>query len=149
MRQIVNAARVAPLVRQTAASIVRGLSGVDGVRQARTIREWITEHVTFLRDPHGAEALHAPVLLLRAILTQGSVAVDCDDVAMLSAALGKSIGLRARFVVVGFRSPQSPFRHVWADLSDPRFPVWVDMDVTRPLQGLSAAKISRSYVTEV
>lgn len=149
MRRLVSSGAVTPLVRTAAASIVRGIPGMDGTLQAKTIREWIADHVDFLRDPYAVEALHEPAVMLRAILTRGVAQVDCDDVAILAAALGRSIGLRARFVVVGFNSPKAPFRHVWAELADPRAVMWVDMDVTRPAQGLSALPISRSIYVEV
>lgn len=149
MRRLAINAAVQPAVREVGARIVLGVPGMDGTLQAKVIREWIADHVEFLRDPYGVEALHEPVVMLRAILTRGVVQVDCDDVAILAAALGRTIGLRARFVTVGFNSPTAPFRHVWTELADPRAQVWVDVDVTRPAQGLSALPISRSYVVEV
>ncbi|MGH3589542.1 MAG: transglutaminase domain-containing protein [Pseudonocardiaceae bacterium] len=113
------------------------------------MREWVEAHTEFLRDPDGAEMLHGPSWQIQTVLTQGRVYVDCDDVAMLAAALGKAIGLRARFVVVAFSSPNAPFRHVWTELSPRPTPQWVEVDVTRPAQGLPFNLITRSIALEV
>jgi transglutaminase-like putative cysteine protease len=149
MRALVRGSLTQPLVRQAAASIVDGMPGMSSSLQIRAIRNWIEDHVTFLRDPRGVEALHTPELMVRTILTRGALAVDCDDVAMLAAALGMSIGLRARFVVVGFHSPSAPYRHVWTDLGDPSGKGWLDLDTTRPSQSIVTAMIARRLVQEV
>jgi len=96
------------------------------------------------------EMLHGPAWQVQQIRARGIVQVDCDDVAMLAAALGKAVGLRARFVVVGFDSRTAPYRHVWAELSPrARVPMWSEMDVTRPAQGLPFDRIARVFNFEV
>ncbi|MEE8177710.1 MAG: hypothetical protein V3T65_06925 [Acidobacteriota bacterium] len=60
----------------------------------------------------------------------GAAQVDCDDAAVLSAALGKAVGLKPRFVVLGFEGPTGPYRHVYTELFDGV--AWTEMDVTRP-----------------
>ena len=130
-----------PDVRLTAVRIASGLR--DGTEQAVAIRGWLEDHVSLMRDPDGVEMLHGPKWQVRTALTQGIVNVDCDDVAMLAAALGKAVGLRARFVVVGFGSPKAPFRHVWTELASPGSNVWIECDITRPSQGLPFEAIGR------
>lgn len=136
MRSLSRAASYDPTTRTAAVKLVAGTSGKDGREQARTIRSFLEDHTSFLRDPHGTEALHDPKMLLRTILTGHIAYVDCDDVAMLAAALGLAIGLRARFVLLAFGTPTSPFRHVFAELGDPRTGRWYEMDITRPAQDL-------------
>lgn len=148
MRGMVMREFLSPYIRLTASEIVAGLGGIDGNEQAHAIREWVDLHTEFLRDPDTVEMLHGPVWQVQRIIDMGRVNVDCDDVAMLAAALGKSIGLRARLVAVGFHSPNAPFRHVWAELRSPRGEQWIDMDVTRPAQGLPAT-ISRRTTLDV
>lgn len=147
MRAMVYREFMNPVVRLTATQLVAGIGGKDGVEQAHTIRDFLTQHTEFLRDPDGVEMLHGPVWQLQQIRSRGVVQVDCDDVAMLAAALGKSIGLRARFVVVGFGGKNAPYRHVWTELGTGN--TWVDMDVTRPAQGLPFGMISRSLMQSV
>lgn len=144
MRSMVNREFLNPVVRLTASNIVSNISGKDGLVQAQEIRGWLESHVDFLRDPDGVEMLHGPIWQIKQILSTGRLQVDCDDVAMLSAALGKSIGLRARFVVVAFDYSNAPYRHVWTELSPYSVDAWTDMDITRPMQGLPFDRITRA-----
>lgn len=147
MRMMVYREFVTPIVRITAGEITAG-SGNDGYEQAQLIRDFLTTHTEFMRDPDGVEMLHGPAWQLQQIRSTGVVRVDCDDVAMLGAALGKAVGLRARFVVVAFGGKKAPYRHVWAEVS-PNGREWVDMDVTRPAQGLPFDVISRTLTVGV
>lgn len=131
MRQIVRAQIALPIVRLTAAAIVRG-TGTDYDRQIFLLRQWITAHIGFLRDPDGHELLHTPDLVLTAVASAGSVDVDCDDVAMVAAALGLSIGLRAQIQMVG---EWGGYTHIWTDLGAPlRITHWQDLDIARANQ---------------
>jgi len=88
-------------------------------------------------------------LVQRSAGQRGVAQVDCDDVAMLGAALGKAVGLRARFVAVAFGPRGAPYRHVWAELGPRTNNVWLDMDTTRPAQGLPMHLISRVMTKDV
>lgn len=149
MRFMATRDAMMPMVRLTASGIVAGLGGKDGFEQAQAIREYVAQHTEFLRDPDMVEMLHSPVWQLRQIQQRGLVQVDCDDVAMLAAALGKSIGLRARFVAVAFDGINAPFRHIWAELSPRMVNAWVDVDTTRPAQALDFPRVSRAIVKDV
>lgn len=148
MRQVARGGAINPLVRQTAVDLAYGM-GTNPLAQARTIRAWLEQNTLFQRDPYGVEAIHTPEAMIRQVLTSGRASVDCDDVAVLAASLGLTLGLRARFVTVGFHSPKSPYAHVWAELADPRRPVWIECDITRPAQGMSGAVIARRHIVEV
>src|SRR4051812_8180403 len=91
MRSMVYREFMSPVVRLLATDIVRGIGGKDGVEQAHTIRDFLEQHTEFLRDPDGVEMIHGPVWQIQQILRRGVVQVDCDDVAMLAAALGKAV----------------------------------------------------------
>lgn len=149
MRRLVLREMVHPAVRALASRLAGSAGTVDPLEQARAIRSFVADRTVFVRDPHGVELLHAPSVMVKRILTEGYAPIDCDDVAILAAALGKAVGLRARFVVVGFGSPHAPFRHVWAELSPPRSPRWMEMDVTRPAQPLPFQMISRRSFLEI
>lgn len=148
MRGMVQRDFVLPVVRLTATDIVAGIGGKDGVEQAHAIRDWLSAHVEFLRDPDRAEMLHGPAWQINRIRKKGIIYVDCDDVAMLAAALGRSVGLRARFTLVGFNYPGAPFRHIWTDLAPPNGQQWIDCDITREQQNLPA-RISRTIHVRV
>lgn len=130
MRQLVRQDYALPLVRETAAAIVRG-TGTDAELQAARIRTWLTRTVGFLRDPYEKEGLHTPTALLTLLGARGWLEADCDDVAMLGAALGMAVGLRARFILLG---REGGYEHVWAELQDPTGGTWWELDITRPWQ---------------
>ncbi len=152
MRRLAREGKVSPIVRDYALRIARGIPGRDGTRQALAIRLWLASNIEFRRDPHGSELLYSPARMLHILTTRGPpLYIDCDDVAILAAALGGAVGLRSRFQVVGFLSPNAPYRHVWTDLSSPgRGARWVDMDVTRQAQPTAAqGAISRRWLVTV
>ncbi len=147
MTQLATQAAVTPMVREVAAAVVQG-TGRDPWLHCRLLSDWVAAHVEFLPDPSVAEALVPPAVAVQRILASGFLQADCDDVAMLAAALGLSIGLRARFVVVAFgSSSDAPFAHVWADLAPPDGGSWLTVDPTRPI--LSFPRVSRSLIHEV
>lgn len=147
MRMMARSGSLHPLVRTVAARLVRDVPGTSAMLQARLVGDWIGQRVRFLPDPAHAEALHDPAWAVGSILTAGQVQLDCDDVALLTAAMGLSIGLRARFVTVGFSSPKAPFRHVWTELGTGQ--TWRPVDPTRPMQPLAGLVVRRRLVTEV
>lgn len=144
MRELVNRSLALPIVRGTAVELARRVPPRQRRAQIEAIREFLTERVQFLRDPVGVELLHAPDLLLRWIAERYYVTVDCDDVAMLGAALGKAMGLKARFRAVAFLDPNAPYSHVWTELFDGE--QWRDLDVTRKYQDASVRAISRDLI---
>lgn len=106
MFAIIESAQRFSVVRDVA----RALDGAPGVY------EYVRERVKFVRDPNGLERLQAPNAMLRTIRETGSVEGDCDDAAMLVAALVKAQGLRPVLILVARPSRTSPdrFGHVLA-----------------------------------
>ena len=145
MRTLVRDEYAEPHVRQLAIRYAGTVPGRDSRQLAMAIRRGLMRDILFLRDPRGTELLHGPRLLSKLIIDgRGPLRVDCDDAAILSAALGLTVGLRARFVAVGFRSPQAPLKHVFTELAglSPNAR-WVEMDVTRGSQSLPWHLVSR------
>lgn len=153
MRSLARKGMSAPSVRNLALEIVRGIPGKDSYSQIFAIKDWLHTHIWFTRDPHSAELLYTPermVTILRNPVHGGILQVDCDDAAILAAALGGAVGLRSRFVVVGFLQPNAPYRHIWTELSDPHVASkWFEMDVTRGVQQIPTEQISRRLTVEV
>ncbi len=148
MVQLARSASVDPEVRQVAAKLVMG-AGSNPLTSAKILQQWIERHTQFLPDPSTAEYLVYPGLSLDMILRDGVAQLDCDDVAMLAAALGLSIGFRARFMVAAFHSHNSPYQHVWAELAPMSGAWWLPIDPTRPVQGFEAYPITRGFSQEV
>lgn len=131
MRQAVNQSLTDPVVIETARSIVEnaGCMGRDEPCKYAAIREWMEEHLQFLPDPYGVELLATPRYLLDQIRTRQFVSGDCDDTAILGAALGKAVGMKARFVAMGFGRPGAAFKHVTTHLLVAGR--WANLDTTR------------------
>jgi transglutaminase-like putative cysteine protease len=130
MRDIANAAMTDPVVMRAAADAVRGVDGKNPAALAFALLGWLTARVQFLPDPLvNGDVLRTPRYLLSEIARTGIARGDCDDCAMLAAAMAKSIGLAARFVVLAF-TPGAPFEHVFTQVRVPRG--WFPLDVTEP-----------------
>lgn len=120
----------------------------DIVRDLRTmghtgpgaIRQWLGRRFCFIRDPQGVELLKDPGVLLREWEHDGCARGDCDDAAILAAAVALAAGYQVRFQVVGFRTG-GPFGHVYAEAFDGRR--WIDFDVTRPAQFPAGLRVRR------
>lgn len=87
------------------------------------------EYLSFVPDPLGVELLATPHYLLTRVRDRQFVSGDCDDAAILGAALGKAVGLPAKFRVLAFGSPQLPFQHVYTLLLVRGR--WANLDTTR------------------
>lgn len=132
MRSLVRKAQADPLTRDVATSIIRYESPRDGGGHARALRAWLASHLQFTRDPRGLELLQEPRAMLQVIAERYAVQGDCDDAAILGAALATAIGLPSRFRVMAFGTPTAPYQHVVADVLTPEG--WLDLDVTRSSQ---------------
>jgi len=146
MVELVRARIAHPVVRRAAVDLANTVPAQHLAGQVAAVRKFLERRVPFLSDPSGVELLHDPVLLLEDIRERGTARGDCDDVAVLGAALGGALGLSARFVVVGFRGPNEPFEHVWTELHDGT--AWRELDVTRPRTAEAPAH-TREYVVDV
>lgn len=133
MRGLVNQSLTDSLVVQTARNLAASTFARDLDGQVLAIREFLREHFQFVRDPYGVELLVPPRPMLDQIARRGVTTGDCDEAAILGAALGKAIGLRARFVLLGFAGPAGPFTHVYTVLRSNRG--WASLDVTKPARG--------------
>lgn len=137
MVSLVNQSLSVPLVVETANGIAASVPPRDYLAISKAIRAWLARNFRFVRDPIGVELLRDPEYQLRQWMTNGFIAGDCDDAAILGAALAKANGIGARFVAVGFRR-NGPLVHVYTLLTGRgdggmgSLGPGVDLDVTRP-----------------
>jgi transglutaminase-like putative cysteine protease len=131
MRSLANAALRDPIVIEMARRIVEdaGVLGRNEAGKFEAIRQWMTERVQFLPDPVGVELLSTPRYMIDAIRRSEFVSGDCDDAAILGAALGKAVGLPAKFRALAFGAPTWPFSHVYTLLLVRG--QWANLDTTR------------------
>lgn len=94
----------------------------------------------FVPDPPGVELLKSPHVMLNEWRLSGFAYGDCDDAAILSASVAMAMGLRVRWVLLGF-TPSGPYRHVFAEACERGR--WVDFDVTKPAQFPAGLRICR------
>ncbi len=145
MRSVVNKSLTDPLVVETARRLVADLHPRDYDAHARAVRGYLAEHLQFARDPRGVEMLSTPRYLLTEIARRYIVQGDCDDAAILGAALAKAIGLKARLVALGFFQKGAPLSHVYAVVQGRR---WHSLDTTRPAR-LIEPPVARTLSVEV
>lgn len=144
MRGLVRNGVAHPLVRQTAVDLARRTLPNDTAGQVREIRAFLTERMHFVHDPLDWEHVSSPEIPLGEMQDRFYATGDCDDVAVLGAALGGAIGIPARFVVLGFHDVRNPMGHVYSELFDGA--QWVDLDVTRPVGEIDRdAMIARTW----
>lgn len=107
-------------VTQRVAKLARVLVAHEGYRDyggmLRAVFELLSPverggRVQFARDIAGRELLRHPDQLIDEMARAGVTSADCDDRAMLGAALCRAMGFRAGFIVVGKRA-KGPFHHV-------------------------------------
>ena len=123
--------------------VARELSWHGGDEVGR-LRVWLESNVRFTDDAWisrasglvgVAEFLTEPGLMIRQMHQRGFAVGDCDDVAILGAAIGRAMGYQARFRVLAFgQGWGDPFLHVYTELRDRR--IWRDLDTTAPSQDL-------------
>ena len=110
-----------PKIRALAINILRqaGIPGKDYVGEMVAIHNWVRDNVRYTRDVAGQETLCPPEEI-----AFNSRAGDCDDMAMLDAALLGAIGIPSRFVTIGV-TPDS-FSHVYLQ-AKPKG-TWIPLD---------------------
>lgn len=151
MARLVREDVIHPLVRELAASIIQPYAKQDTLAWCEAIRAWCASAVQFTRDPSDRELLHSPEAMIRQWRESHRILGDCDDAAILAAALGVAVGCRARFVAVAFLDKQNPYGHVWAEIAPPTGTGdgWIECDVTRSFQNVPTHLISRLVVFPV
>lgn len=146
MRAFANLGVITAPVLTASREIVADIEARNTTGQAYAVRDFLSARLRFLSDPVDIEVLETPESMLKTIATRGYAMGDCDNAAVLSAALLKSIGIRCRFVILGFTKPNAPYQHVYTEAFTPAG--WVDMDTTAPAGG-TPPTITRRYVMEV
>lgn len=135
MEDLVRGSMRVELTRLFGWSIVQGCG--SHVARARALKAWLTPRYIFQPDPLELEVVSSPDLQLCRYQAYGFVAGDCDDLAVLAAALGAAVGLAPRFVVIALQVG-GPFEHVWTELWDGIR--WVDFDLVATVQGIRPAQ---------
>jgi len=94
---------------------------------ARIVSGWIRRHIVIVDEFE--EYLQSPIILVDEIREQGRAFGDCDDVAMLGAALLGSLGAFVRFRAIDEQTDGS-FGHVFTEFAFPRDQQYYPFDPT-------------------
>ena len=145
MRRMVNLSRRAirdewflTLVRD----ITKGLPPADKMAEARTIFEWATSHIRYVKDPVGIELIIHPMRLVA--LGAG----DCDDLSIFMASAFETIGIPARFVAIESR-PGTGYNHVYPQGHINNQWVTFDLASPRPTVGVTIPSVSNPMIEYV
>lgn len=110
-------------VRNLALQLVQPLPQKDWLGQVKAIHEFVRDRVRYVHDINGVETLATPMQTMQ--IMQG----DCDDKALLTAALLDSIGHPVRFVAVGKQPGEYEHVYVETKMGDK----WVPVETTEPV----------------
>lgn len=150
MRALVSESMADPSVVLFARSFVLRAGQREYRHQADLIQTWMRGVWVFADDPIDREFLVSPAVLLSMLTTTGRIVGDCDEAAVLGAALGQAIGMAPQFVVLGFASPDTGndgrLAHVYTQLLTPDGDT-VSLDITRPDGPLP--EVTRAWVVDV
>ena len=137
MRRLTRAGKKDIRIRELAFSLIKGLPSKDYYGQMLRLHEFVRDHINYVRDIRGVETVQEP------IKTVEYEAGDCDDQAVLLAALLESIGHPTRFVALGFNG--GPFSHV---MSESRMSKgWIPLETTENVSaGWRPENVTSSYV---
>ncbi len=120
MRRMVRAARVDPLILNTANNIIHMVPAKDELAEVSALFDFILNHIRYTRDVLGIETLTDPRMTLQRLVG------DCDDKATLLATLLESVGYPTRFVMADYTG--QGFEHVY--LQTWAFGEWLNLDPT-------------------
>jgi len=115
--------------------ICNGLTSGDYASEALACNYWVHQNIRYIKDPILAEYVRDSKRLLE------SRSGDCDDMAVLLAALLMACGNRCSFVLASFNGAPHP-SHVFVCLHTPRGDVMMD-PVANTMTGRMLASASK------
>jgi len=98
MRAAIQSGAVSPLVRQTAALLIRNVREYDVRAEASALLSFVQENIRYTADIRSEETLHAADFILE------NRYGDCDDKVILFCALCESVGIQTCIFAVGEES---------------------------------------------
>jgi len=131
MARLVRESAREPLVRHMSVDLVRSVYASHYADVVWGLKNFFMRHFRFIDEPD--EMIAAPSRLLRAIREAGAAWGDCDDAAVLAAAMLYSLGFGVRFRAV-IEQPDGSFGHVFAEYKAPDSSLWLIFDPTVPFR---------------
>jgi transglutaminase-like putative cysteine protease len=110
-------------VRKVALDLVTDVAPHDDLGEIRRVWEYVRDGIRYVRDVANVDTLQGPRATLR--ILQG----DCDDKAVLLAALLETIGFSTRFVVSA-TIPRHSYNHVYVETFVPKLGTWIPLETS-------------------
>lgn len=103
-----------PLIRKLALNIIsdQKIPSNNYIDEALALGDYIKNTVRYVRDPSGIEYLQDPLTIISQ-MQAGEACGDCDDMALLVAALLLSVGHEPSFAAVRYQDVQGPYNHIY------------------------------------
>ena len=93
------------LIKETAKNIVKDIPSSDHYGQIKAITRWVRLNLKYARDIYGVEELTSPYRIIYNILNgRNTHSSDCDDFAILLAALLRALGFRTRLEAIAVQT---------------------------------------------
>ncbi len=138
MRQFVREYKKTIPVRELALSLVRDLHGhKNWIGQVKRVHSFVQRNIQYVRDIRGVETIATPLVTMQT--RQG----DCDDQAVLLAALLESIGHPTRFVAIK-QNVFGPYVHVYTETKIG--PKWYPLETTEKMRPFAPMNFSGRMV---
>ncbi|MCK6512827.1 transglutaminase-like domain-containing protein [Myxococcota bacterium] len=88
------------------------------------VHAFVSEKVTYIRDPKGIELHYSPERIYTRLLAGESVLEDCDSFASLTLAMLWALGVQSYLVLAGYQPPEKTngrprYQHVFAQAYQP------------------------------
>lgn len=119
-------------VRRLAEQICAQIDSKDYTSEYLALYHYVLRHTRYMRDPRTVELVRAPHVVVAELERGGRPSLDCDDLAVLLAALCLSVGGHVEFVTVAFRHMfhmgERQYSHVFMRAQDPRTKQWIVLD---------------------
>lgn len=107
------------IVRQTAIMILNEArtQSHNHLDEAVAIGEWVKRNIQYMKDPDGIELLQDPLLLIQKA-HEGVARGDCDDMALLTATLLISAGIKPYFKIIRHKEKKGHFNHIYVVVNE-------------------------------
>ena len=145
MKGIIVSSSANYYIRRWAEKITQGSR--TNLEKIQSIYDFIASHSRYLKDPQGFEFIKTPPVSLQLIEIGEIANLDCDDYAVLSLSLLKSIGFHVALKAISVK-PDRKFTHVYG-LVEYEKNKWLPIDLVKPETGLGWEWPSPTRISEV
>lgn len=132
MQKLIFASDKNRVIKDTARRIIAGLSPADELGQIAAVFAWVKKNMRYVRDYYNIEELTGPDQIVYNIRNGYEThSSDCDDFAMVEAALLRSIGFKTRLEAVAVRNPLN-YNHARVSVYSQKLERWIPLEGTKP-----------------